>query len=122
LKLPPAPPCHSLIGGGAVVANSMRLTNTAKIYTAQKNVAVSGTPEQLDAALIPDGASVVVKAKTANTGTITVGNSSANALNSGTAHYKLTAGMAIGLQVKDASAIWLDATVSGEGVEVIAEY
>lgn len=99
-----------------------RFTNTAKFYSAQQNVTTSGTPVQLTASVVPDGAELTVKAKGANTGTITVGNSSANALNSGTAHFKLTAGQAVTLQVTNANLVWIDATVSGEGVEVISEF
>lgn len=99
-----------------------RITNLAQIYTAQQNVTTSGTPVNLTTTEIPDGAALVVKAKTGNTGTITVGNSSANALNTGTAHYKLTAGQAIAVQVQDVNAVWIDATVSGEGVELLTEF
>lgn len=99
-----------------------RFLNTAQIYTAQQNVTTSGTPVQLTSAAIPDGAEVTIKAKSANTGTITVGNSSANALNTGTAHFKLSAGQAISVQVQNPNAVWVDATVSGEGVEVISEF
>lgn len=99
-----------------------RITNTAKFSTAQKNVTTSGTPVQLDALIAPDGATVIIKAKRANTGQITVGNSSANALNTGTAFFELSAGQSVGLQVQNANAIWIDATVSGEGVEIISEF
>lgn len=98
-----------------------RETNAVKPYTAQKNVTTSGTPEQLASQAIPAGLEVVVKAKTANTGTITLGNSSANALNSGTACAKLPAGASISFQIQNTDQIWIDATVSGEGVEVIGE-
>ena len=87
----------------------------------QKNVTTSGTPVQLTSTAVPDGVTVVVKAKSGNTGTITLGYSSATALNSGTDCFKLTAGQAIGIQVDDTSHIWLDSTINGEGVEVILE-
>lgn len=67
---------------------------------------------------IPDGISLNIKARNANTGNITVGYSSATALNTGTGWMSLDNNESIGMQVSDTNAVWLDATVSGEGVEV----
>lgn len=99
-----------------------RFVNTKSIKTFQKNVTTSGTPVQLTAFAVPDGVVVVIKAKSANTGTITVGGSSADALNSGTAHFKLTNNQSLSLQVANTENIWIDSTVSSEGVEVALEY
>lgn len=100
----------------------MRFINKNNFATFQKNVTVSGTPVQLDTTIVDDGVSFVVKAKRANTGVITVGNSSANALNTGTGHFALQAGQSIELQVTNTNLVWIDSTVSGEGVEVVLEY
>ena len=70
---------------------------------------------------IPDGVGVSVKAKNANTGVIHIGYSSATALNTAGASFTLDNNESIGLQVNNTDQIWLDATVSGEGVEVIFE-
>lgn len=67
---------------------------------------------------VPAGVSVTLKAMYANTGTITVGYSSATALNSATGHFKLRNNESMGMQVNSTDQIWLDSTVSGEGVEV----
>lgn len=67
---------------------------------------------------VTDGISVNIKAKKNNTGEITVGYSSATALNSVSGHVKLDSNESIGLQVNNIDRIWLDATVTGEGVEV----
>ena len=67
---------------------------------------------------VPDGISVNIKAKRANTGDITIGYSSATALNTGTGWVSLDANESIGIQVENTNNIWLDATVSSEGVEV----
>ena len=67
---------------------------------------------------VPDGINVNIKAKNANTGNITVGYSSATALNTGTGWTSLGSNESIGVQVDNIDRIWLDATVSGEGVEV----
>jgi len=70
---------------------------------------------------VPDGVGVTVKAKNANTGIIHLGYSSATALNTGGASFTLDNNESVGLQVENVNNIWLDATVSGEGVEVIFE-
>lgn len=67
---------------------------------------------------VPDGVSVNIKAKNANTGNITVGYSSATALNTGTGWMSLDNNESVGIQVQSTDVIWLDATVTGEGVEV----
>lgn len=90
--------------------------------TLQKTVATSGTPEQLAAdASIDPGVKVVIKAEADNAGTVTIGNSSANALNSGTDHFKLPAGAAVELYISNLNKVWLDVTSNGDGVEVIYE-
>lgn len=67
---------------------------------------------------VPDGISVNIKAKKANTGDITYGYSSATALNTGTGWASLDANESVGVQVQNTDTIWLDSTVDGEGVEV----
>jgi hypothetical protein len=87
------------------------------IFTFQKNVTTSGTPVQLPTQSVDSDQEVLVKAKSANTGLITLGYSSATALNSNTSHVKLAAGDSVVLSASDTSQIWIDATVNGEGVE-----
>src|ERR1044071_86331 len=89
------------------------------IFTFQKNVTTHGTPVQLTAQTVDPDQTVLVKAKAGNTGSITVGYSSASALNSGTGWFKLAAGQSIEIRgMQDTSKIWIDSTVDGEGVEV----
>jgi hypothetical protein len=99
-----------------------RFLNSAQISTFQKNVTTSGTPVQLDALTIPEGASLTVKAKRGNSGVITIGGSSSQSLNSGTSHFALLPSQSVTVQVTDASAVWIDSTVSGEGIEAIVEF
>jgi hypothetical protein len=87
------------------------------LYTYQKNVTTSGTPVQLQSQAVEPDQVVLIKAKVANTGIISVGYSSATALNSSTAHFKLRAGESVTIKVPEASLIWIDSTVNGEGVE-----
>lgn len=101
-----------------------RFTNLSNITTGRKTVTVSGTPEQLSSSsiAIPPGVSLVIKAMSANTGTITIGNSSSNAnSSSSTVSFRLLAGQALALEIANVNIVWLDATVSGEGVEYIFE-
>ena len=70
---------------------------------------------------VPDGISVSVKAKNGNGGVIHVGYSSATALNTAGASFSLDNNETLSLQVSNIDQIWLDATVSGEGVEVVYE-
>lgn len=70
---------------------------------------------------VPDGVGVTVKAMYSNGGTIRIADSSAKALNTTTGGFGLRNNESVGLQVENINNIWLDATVSGEGVEVIFE-
>lgn len=67
---------------------------------------------------IPAGIVLNLKANKSNTGDITVGYSSATALNTAGASVILDANESIGLQVDSTDIVWLDSTVSGETVEV----
>lgn len=98
-----------------------RMVNLSKPYTNQKNVTTSGTPVQLPSQDVPPGVLATIKAKDSNTGSITVGYSSATALNTSGQNYVLRAGAARDWQVQNISSIWIDATVSGEGVEITFE-
>ena len=70
---------------------------------------------------VPDGVSATIKAKNANTGLIHLGHSSASALNTGGGSFTLDNNEAVGLQIDVTDKLWLDTTVTGEGVEVIFE-
>jgi hypothetical protein len=91
----------------------------ANFYTSQKVVTTSGTPVQLpDQTLDPDQ-TVAIKAKSANTRTICVGHSLATALNTNANHAKLAANESVQLKVSNLNQIWIDSTVSGEGIEIL---
>jgi hypothetical protein len=70
---------------------------------------------------IPDGVAVTIKAKEGNTGIIHIADSAAKALNTSGGSFTLTHNESVGLQVNNINQIYIDATVSGEGVEVILE-
>lgn len=99
-----------------------RILNLSTFVTLQKTVTVSGTPVQLDAYTLPDGITCTIKADDRNTGIVCVGNSSANALNTANAGFRLTANSSIDLALKSTDAVWIDSTQSGDVVDVIFEY
>lgn len=70
---------------------------------------------------VKDGIGVTIKAKYGNGGTIHIADSSDKALNTAGASFVLRNNESIGLQISNISNIWLDASVSGNGVEVIFE-
>lgn len=91
--------------------------------TLQKNITTAGTPEQLSATSVPivSGLPTVIKAKQTNTGSITIGNSSSKALNTGTGCFRLTPGQAVSIRISDLNEVWLDTTVNAEGIEGLYE-
>ena len=100
-----------------VVAGTITLLAREDIATEAAGATVTLTAPKT----VPDGVSVTVKAMYANTGTIRIADSSAKALNTTTGGFGLRNNESVELQVNNISDIWLDATVSGEGVEVIYE-
>lgn len=89
--------------------------NKKSFETFRKTVAVAGTAEQLHADLpIPDGFMLIVKALDGNTGNMEFAETQAKA--QGSDVFILDGGQSIGLSITNANLVWLDATVSGEGV------
>lgn len=83
------------------------------------NVTTAGTPVQLPSNAVPDGIDFSIKAKPGNTGTIRVGKSAAaTASNAG---WSLAAGTGLTFGLPNTNMVWIDATVNGEGIEVIFE-
>ena len=73
---------------------------------------------------ISDGVSVSIRGISTNTGLICVGPTSAQALNTNTnyeRHVRIAALESLVLQMKNLNELWIDSTVSGEGVEIIFE-
>jgi len=71
---------------------------------------------------LPDGMTVTVRAMEANTGVINIGGSYTEALNTNSNSYRLPPNGTVSLQPRDLSLVWIDAAVSGEGVECIFEF
>ena len=103
----------------SVVAGTITLLMRNDLTT--ETAAAAGTVKITAPKSVPDGVAVTLKAMYANGGTIRIADSSEKALNTGTGGFGLRNNESVGLQVENISDIWLDATVSGEGVEVIFE-
>ncbi len=87
----------------------------ATVFHGQKNVTLAGTEETLAASqALTQG--VLVKAKLANTGNVYVGK---NPVTSGTG-FELDAGESVFVSVADITTVWIDVSVSGEGVSYLA--
>jgi len=95
--------------------------NKATFATGQKDVPTAGEPEQLDDLAIADGFKLTVIARTGNTGYIYFGKSKEECANNKRRFDGLIAGLAHSFAVKNASAVWVDASVDNEGVSWIVE-
>jgi len=91
------------------------VAGAASLVNGAKDITTAGTAEALASSQAVR--SVVVRAKTANTGVVYVGDSSVSAANG----FPLAADEAITLNVNDLAAVYLDVATSGEGVTYIAE-
>lgn len=97
------------------------MLNLASIKTLHKNVTSAGTPEALGSYPVPDGVTVVVRAKAGNAGSIYIGGNSDGALAANSSYFELSGGQSVTLAVQNLSGVWLDAANSGDGVQVIFE-
>lgn len=99
----------------------MRHSNTPyiKAYTI---TCTAGTPVQGTSYAVPAGAEVVIKAGSSNTGTVTMAESSANAVNSSTNNFDLKADQAVSVQIQNTNQLYFDSTVSGDTVRILFEY
>lgn len=83
--------------------------------------AAGGTVTLTAPKTVPAGVSITVKALNANTGTIHIADSSAKAVNTTTGNFSLQNNETMDWQIDNTSRLWVDASVSGEGVEVFFE-
>lgn len=113
---PPAPPELAPLADRLDALIAGLVGNLPTFATGQKDVTTAGEPEQLDDWPIPDGFKLTVIARTGNTGYIYLGKSKADCANNKRRFDGLEAGVAHSLRVKNASAVWVDASVDGEGV------
>lgn len=98
------------MAGGTVVA----ALDAVDGVTGQKTVTTAGTPVQLTASTRPLSEGVLIRAKAANNGYIYVGFGASGV--SSTLGYELSPGESTLVPVKRADGIWIDSSVSGEGV------
>lgn len=94
---------------------TMILTSSGGVTTAVAGSAIT----IVSPITVPEGIAVTIKAKKANTGKIYVGQGKLNA--QGHQCFTLAANESMFLQIRRTDALWLDADVSSEGVEVNCE-
>lgn len=104
---------------GSVVAGTITLIARNDLTT--ETAGAAGTVTIVAPKAVPDGIGITVKAKNANVGVIHISDSTDKALNTSGGSFTLRNNESISLQVENTQNIWLDATISGEGVEVIFE-
>lgn len=97
------------------------MASRPNLKTGQQVVTTAGEPVQLPDFRIGEDCYLVVKAKKTNTGVIGIGYSSATALLTNADYFSLEAGEAVKLKVDSPTKVWIDASVSGEGIEYITE-
>lgn len=85
-----------------------------------RNVASAGTGEQLAGLAVPDGMALLIKAKETNTGLIYLGNTKAASENAAS-RFTLTAGAYRTLRITNANLVWINSSVSSEGIEYSVE-
>lgn len=106
-------PADTLAGVTAVgsITNNVNTVEVAPTTVAHNKVVVTtaGTRVQFSTATLK---SIVIKAIASNTGLIYVGGSAV----AGTNGFQLSAGDAVALDINQASTIYVDASISGEGV------
>lgn len=107
--------------GNAIIQSVTAGVITVTYKGAVINEAAGSTITIVAPKAIYDGIGITVKAKNGNAGLIYMGYSTDTALNTAAAGFTLRNNESINLQVTSTDTIWLDATVSGEGVEVIYE-
>lgn len=96
------------------------LANPGDISVGRKLVGSAGTAVQLPSVLVPYDFEVVICAPSGNTGTIYLGNSKVNAEDHNTA-FPLKKGGAVELKIKSLGIMWIDSSVSSEGINWIVE-
>jgi len=97
------------------------LANKPALAIGQKSVTTAGTAERLPDIVIPDGFKVIIMAKPANTGYIYLGNSKVSAEDSSSYFDRLEAGDSITLQITTLKLVFINSSVSGEGITYIVE-
>lgn len=87
-----------------------------RIVSGRKVVAAAGTAESLMAAPAVGCAALVLTAETDNTGYVVVGDSGVVAAEATRKGTPLAAGESMSLDIQNPSLVYLDVTVSGDGV------
>jgi hypothetical protein len=114
----------TVIAGTITLTEAGVLTNetASTVFSIEEVNASEGGTNQSAGVIVPEGVKILIKAFDSNTGVVTVGYSSATALNTTTYNYRLLNLEAITLQVDNINKIWIDSTASSDKVMVSFEY
>lgn len=100
-----------------------RFLNPAAPIARRVTVAVAGVAQSGPDLLVPEGVAVVCRAARTNTGVIKVADTAVNAQNAeGTNNFGLLQNQSISYQVQNSNALFFDATVAGEAIDLTFEY
>ena len=94
--------------------------NQSDFNTGQTLVPIPGTAVQLPNIIIPDGFSLVLKARHNNTGRVYTGHTAPDAQTPALA-YSLGANEFVKIRVTNSNLVYLDAAVANDGIEYIVE-
>ena len=106
----------------SIIAGTITLEKIGVLTTEAAGSSI--TLESLQGYKIEDGVKVTIRSRTSNTGVICLAPSSARAVNTVSGykrHSRFEANQSIGTQVKNLKELWIDSTVSGEGVEILLD-
>lgn len=120
-----APPITTLPAGSSKigkidVSSNVYPPNFTTFNSQVVTVTTAGVPVTPSACIIPDGFALVIKAKASNTKDIYIGFCSASALDEAT-RFTLQPNEAVILNLSNFNQVYIDAEVSGEKAELIAE-
>ena len=114
----------SELGVFAVTGGGNPVNNRSAFSTGQQNVTTAGTPVQLNggtALTIPNGFSLLIRAKQGNTKNISWSDTSAHATYTNNTGDILAPGATAKMSITDVSKIWIDSQVNAEGVSWAVE-
>lgn len=92
--------------------------NMTKFRVGSQAISAATTAEQLPGLSIPNGLSIVIKARDTNTNYIYIGHSKATAE---AHHFELAPGESVEIFTDNLNDVWIDVTVNGEYVEWLTE-
>jgi hypothetical protein len=102
--------------------NAEGITNKSALTQSDQDCAAAGTADQFTAGVIPNGITLLLKAKTTNTDKVFIGKSEDIAEGKeALGAYPLAPGEVYTLKISNLDLLWIDSVVNGEGVTITYE-